>query len=163
RKLIDQKLYFVLHAPRQVGKTTALLSLAQELTAEGRYAAVLLSMEQGAPFSDDPGAAELAVLGSWRHSTQAWLPAELQPPLWPDTAPGDRLRAALQAWAQLSPRPLVVFLDEIDALQDDTLISALRQIRAGFPTRPTHFPWSLALIGLRDVRDYKVASPEGRL
>ena len=46
RGLIDQKLYFVLHAPRQVGKTTTLLTLARELTAEGRYAAVLSSMEQ---------------------------------------------------------------------------------------------------------------------
>jgi hypothetical protein len=164
RRLIDQKLYFVLHAPRQVGKTTALLSLARDLTAEGRYAAVLLSMEQGAPFSDDPGAAELAVLGSWRRSSEAWLPPELQPPPWPEAAPGDRIGAALQVWAQTSPRPLVVFLDEIDALQDDTLISTLRQIRAGFPTRPTHFPWSLALVGLRDVRDYKVSSTaNGRL
>jgi hypothetical protein len=164
RRLIDQKLYFVLHAPRQTGKTTALLSLAQELTAEGRYAAVLLSMEQGAPFSDDPGAAELAVLGSWRGSVEAWLPPELQPPPWPDAPPGGRLGAALRVWARASPRPLVVFLDEIDALRDDTLISALRQIRAGFPTRPANFPWSLALVGLRDVRDYKISSaPEGRL
>jgi hypothetical protein len=164
RRLIDQELYFVLHAPRQVGKTTALLSLARELTAEGRYTAVLLSMEQGAPFSDDPGAAEFAVLSSWRGSTEIWLPPELQPPPWPDAPPGDRLGAALRAWARTSPRPLVVFLDEIDALQDQALISALRQIRAGFPGRPTHFPASLALIGLRDVRDYKVRSTsEGRL
>lgn len=164
RKLIDQKLYFVLHAPRQVGKTTALLSLAQELTAEGRYAAVLLSMEQGASFSNDPGAADLAVLGSWRGSAEAWLPPELQPPPWPDAAPGDRIGTALRVWARASPRPLVVFLDEIDALQNDALISTLRQIRAGFPTRPANFPWSLALIGLRDVRDYKVSSrSEGRL
>jgi hypothetical protein len=161
RKLIDQKLYFVLHAPRQVGKTTALLSLAQELTTEGRYAAVLLSMEQGAPFSDDPGAAELAVLESWRAYAEAWLPPELQPPPWPDVAPGSRLGAALRSWVHASPRPLVVFLDEIDALHDDTLISALRQVRAGFPTRPTNFPWSLALVGLRDVRDYKVSSTSG--
>ncbi len=38
------------------------------------------------------------------------------------------------------------------------LISALRQIRGGYPNRPARFPHSLALIGLRDVRDYKVAS-----
>ncbi|MFO7563439.1 MAG: hypothetical protein R6X02_12410 [Enhygromyxa sp.] len=121
-------------------------------------------MEQGAPFSNDPGAAELAVLESWRGSVEAWLPPELRPPPWPEAAPGGRLGAALRAWATASPRPLVVFLDEIDALRDDPLISALRQIRAGYPTRPTHFPWSLALIGLRDVRDYKVSlSPEGRL
>ena len=67
-------------------------------------------------------------------------------------------------WAKAAPRPLVVFLDEIDALRDDALISVLRQIRAGVSMRPQHFPWSLALIGLRDVRDYKVASGgDGRL
>src|SRR3954469_2493657 len=50
RRLIDEKQYFVLHAPRQAGKTTALLTLARELTREGRYDAVLVSMESGAPF-----------------------------------------------------------------------------------------------------------------
>ncbi|AUX44653.1 hypothetical protein SOCE26_061190 [Sorangium cellulosum] len=161
RRLIDRGLYFVLHAPRQVGKTTTLLTLGRELTAEGGYVAVLLSMEQGAPFPDDIGAAELAVLESWRGWAAAWLPPELQPPPWPDAPPGARLGAALVAWASAAPRPLVVFLDEIDALQDATLISALRQIRAGYPTRPKQFPWSLALVGLRDVRDYKVASGSG--
>ena len=164
RGLVEQELYFVLHAPRQVGKTTALLSLAQELTAEGRHTAVLLSMEQGAPFSSDPSAAELAMLGSWRGAVEAWLPVELQPPSWPDAAPGDRIGAALRMWARASSRPLVVFLDEIDALEDDALVSVLRQIRAGYPTRPEHFPAALALIGLRDVRDYEVASgSDGRL
>jgi hypothetical protein len=38
------------------------------------------------------------------------------------------------------------------------LISMLRQLRAGYPQRPKAYPWSLALIGLRDVRDYKVKS-----
>lgn len=47
RRLIDRKSYFVLHAPRQVGKTTALLALGRELTAEGRFVAVLLSVEVG--------------------------------------------------------------------------------------------------------------------
>lgn len=164
RGLVEHELYFVLHAPRQVGKTTTLLTLAQELTAEGKHTAVLLSMEQGAPFWNDPGAAELAVLGSWRGSAQAWLPPDLQPPPWPEAAPGDRIGAALRMWAEASPRPLVVFLDEIDALQGEALVSVLRQIRAGYPTRPGHFPSSLALIGLRDVRDYKVASgSDGRL
>jgi hypothetical protein len=38
------------------------------------------------------------------------------------------------------------------------LVSVLRQLRNGYRNRPAGFPWSLALIGLRDVRDYKVAS-----
>ena len=164
RGLIDQKLYFVLHAPRQVGKTTTLLGLGRELTAEGKHVALLVSMEQGSAFPDDPGAAELAILGSWRRAAKAQLPPELQPPPWPTAEPGDRIGAALSAWTEAAPRPLVLFLDEIDALQDMVLVSVLRQIRSGYPQRPGHFPASLALIGLRDVRDYKVASgSDGRL
>lgn len=158
RGLVEQKGYFVLHAPRQVGKTTALLALAKALTAEGAYAAALVSMETGAAFPTDVGAAELAVLADWRMSARYQLPASMQPPSWPDAPPGSRISAALEAWASAAPRPLVVFLDEIDALRDEVLVSVLRQLRAGHKFRPRGFPWSLALVGLRDVRDYKVAA-----
>jgi hypothetical protein len=161
RRVIDQMGCFVVHAPRQVGKTTSLRALARELTGEGRYSAVLVTMELGAAFSDDIGAAELAILGRWRADARAQLPAELQPPPWPDAHPGQRIDAALTRWAETSTRPLVVFLDEIDALRDDTLVSVLRQLRGGYPGRPAHFPWSLALVGLRDVRDYKVRGGGG--
>ncbi|MCI0387772.1 MAG: ATP-binding protein [Acidobacteria bacterium] len=158
KQLIDQKSYFVLHAPRQTGKTTTVMELARELTGSGRYVAVMVSMESGAPFSDDPGAAEWAMLGAWRRSASVHLPADLQPPPWPEAKPGERIGAALHTWSLASPRPLVMFLDEIDALRDDALLSVLRQLRAGYPDRPQGFPWSLALIGLRDIRDYKIAS-----
>ena len=151
RGLIDQKSYFSLHAPRQVGKTTSLLTLAGELTAEGRYVAALVSMEVGAGFPSDVGAAELAILRSWRAAASAQLPRQLEPPPWPDVEPGARLGTALQAWAEAAPRPLVIFMDEIDALRNDVLISVLRQLRDGYRNRPRGFPWSLALIGLSDV------------
>jgi len=98
RELIDRQSCFVLHAPRQTGKTTALLTLAAELTAEGRYAAALVSAEQGAPFGADPGAAEAAILGSFGDDLRAQLPPDLQPPPWPAAEPGHRLSAALAAW-----------------------------------------------------------------
>lgn len=158
RELIDRQSYFVLHAPRQAGKTTALLTLAAELTAEGRYAAGVVSAEAGAPFGDDPGAAEGAILGTFRDRLRTQLPPDLRPPPWPAADPGSRVGTALTAWAEACPRPVVLFIDEIDALRDDALLSVLRQLRAGHPQRPGAFPWSLALIGLRDVRDYKIAS-----
>lgn len=158
RRLVEQKAYFVLHAPQQVGKTTALRALAKTLSAEGRYAALLVSMETGAAFPEDVGAAELAILAGWRIAARRQLPTALQPPAWPDVAPGARIGAALEAWASACPRPLVLFLDEIDALRDQVLLSVLRQLRAGHPYRPKGFPWSLGLVGLRDVRDYKVAA-----
>ena len=158
RPLIEQQAYFVIHAPRQTGKTTAMTMLARELTASGRYVAVLLSVEVGAAFNTDPGTAELAILDEWKNAAKVRLPADLQPPSWPMETEGQRIRAALQQWAQAAPRPLVLFMDEIDALQDVALISVLRQLRSGFADRPAGFPWSVALIGMRDVRDYKVAA-----
>ena len=78
--LIDQKAYFVIHGPQQSGKTTAMIELARLLTATGRYAAALASMEVGAAFNDDPSAAELAILEDWQAATGWQLPAELRPP-----------------------------------------------------------------------------------
>jgi hypothetical protein len=159
--LIEQESYFIVHAPRQTGKTTAMLALAEQLTATGRYAAVMVSAEVGSAFNHDPGAAELAILGTWYDTISIRLPDELQPPVLKQgqkEEPGRRIRSFLQVWAKASPRPLVIFIDEIDSLQDETLISVLRQLRDGFPNRPENFPSTVGLIGLRDVRDYKVAS-----
>lgn len=163
-RLVDRGLCFMVRAPRQAGKTTSLLELGRDLMREGTKVAILLSMEEGSAFTDDVGAAEAALLASWRQHAATRLPPDLQPPPWPDASPGARIGAALAAWARVAPRPLVIFLDDIDALRDDVLVSVLRQIRAGYPDRPTGFPHSLALIGLRDVRDYKVAAgTAGRL
>jgi hypothetical protein len=155
---IAQESYFVIHAPRQTGKTTTMLALAQELTASGQYTAVMVSAEVGSAFNHDPDAAELAILGAWRSTIEDYLPPELRPPIWVYHAPGQRIQENLRAWARSSQRPLVLFIDEIDALQDQALISLLRQLRDGFPKRPENFPVSVGLVGLRDVRDYKVAA-----
>jgi type II secretory pathway predicted ATPase ExeA len=160
-RLIEQRSYFVIHAPRQTGKTTLMLALAQSLTARGHYTAVMLSVEMGAVFSDQPGKAEKAILGAWRSAAQHRLPPELHPPQWPKAEDGQRISAALATWARASSHPLVILIDEIDALQGNALLSLLRQLRDGYPNRPDAFPHALALVGLRDVRDYKVASGGG--
>ena len=156
--LIDQRNYFVIHAPRQTGKTTAMMTLAQELTASGKYNAVMVSVEVGAAFPDSPEIAEKAILGAWYKNARFWLPKELHPPSAPEAESGQRINAALTAWAEVSPLPIVLFVDEIDSLQNQTLITVLRQLRDGFPLRPQGFPQSVALVGMRDVRDYKYAS-----
>ena len=51
RRLIDRKQYFVLHAPRQTGKTTAIDAFARALTTEGGYAAIWGTAEQGQAFA----------------------------------------------------------------------------------------------------------------
>ncbi len=49
-----------------------------------------------------------------------------------------------------------MFIDEADSLIDALFLALLGQLRAGFEARPKGFPQSIALIGLRDVRDYKI-------
>ena len=157
-QFIAQRNYFVFHAPRQTGKSTAMMGLAEQLTEQGKFVAVMVSAEVGAAFPQDPGSAELAILGSWRRAARNRLPVEFHPPVWPDAPPGQRIQSALEEWARALPKPLAVFIDEIDSLQDQALVSVLRQLRDGFPDRPKNFPQSVGLIGLRDVRDYKVAA-----
>jgi hypothetical protein len=156
--LVEQEAYFVVHAPRQTGKTTALQALARQLTASGRYAALHFSCEEGEASGDDFGSAQRAILRTMALYADLDLPAELRPP--PLALEGDEglLLANLSAWARACPKPLVLFFDEIDALRGQSLISVLRQLRTGFTRRPAAFPASVVLCGLRDVRDYKAAS-----
>ncbi len=43
--LVEQKLYFVIHAPRQVGKTTLIRDFVSRLNAMGRHLALYCSLE----------------------------------------------------------------------------------------------------------------------
>jgi len=156
--LVDQHGFFVVHAPRQTGKTTALRALAERLTASGRHAALLFSCEEGGVAGDDYGAAQRALLRELGRAAEANLPPELRPP--PRSLAGDEglVGDVLASWARACPRPLVLIFDEIDALRGQSLMSVLRQLRAGYAERPSAFPSSVILCGLRDVRDYKAAS-----
>ncbi|MCA6573322.1 MAG: AAA family ATPase [Pseudanabaena sp. M38BS1SP1A06MG] len=158
KKLIDQRNYFVIHAPRQTGKTTAMLTLAQELTASGEYTSVMVSAEVGSTFPDEPEKAEQVILAAWRDAADFWLPDELKPPTYDLSQPPQHIGNFLKVWSETSSRPLVIFIDEIDSLQNQALMTVLRQLRDGFPRRPQGFPQSVALVGMRDVRDYKYAS-----
>ena len=66
----------------------------------------------------------------------------------------------LSRWCAQSEKPITLFIDEIDCLVGDTLISVLRQLRSGYDKRPKNFPQSACLIGVRDVRDYRIWSDE---
>jgi hypothetical protein len=157
--LVERGMYFMVHAPRQTGKTTTLMALARQLTASGKYAALHFSCEAGEVPEDDYVEAQRAVLTAIRMMARVTLPAELQPPpIWPEESQSQLIFTGLSAWVSACPRPLVLFFDEIDALRGKGLQSVLRQLRAGYSVRPHVAPWSVALCGLRDVRDYKAAS-----
>ena len=53
--------------------------------------------------------------------------------------------------------------DEVDVLIDETILSFLSQLRGGFASRGIgKFPVSIALVGMRDLKDYITASTCGR-
>jgi hypothetical protein len=157
RSLIDSKKYFVVHAPRQTGKTTLLRNLSRELTAEGRYSALTVSLESFV--QNDVDKAFPQIVRHIEARAEEQLPRDLLPTMSTDQEldPLTALRGFLSQWSAKCPRPLVVFLDEIDALPGEVLISVLRQLRDGYTSRPAPFPQSVALVGLRDVRDYRIS------
>ena len=68
------------------------------------------------------------------------------------------LQHMLSLWCMNSDKPVVLFIDEVDSLMGDTLISVLRQLRSGYTQRPERFPQCIILCGLRDVKDYRIHS-----
>jgi hypothetical protein len=69
----------------------------------------------------------------------------------------------LANWSALiAPKPLIILFDEVDILEGESLISFLRQLRGGFTTRGVgKFPVSIALVGMRDLKDYITAAKDG--
>ena len=159
--LIDDKRYFVLHAPRQTGKTSVLLALRDRLNSGGGSRCVYVNVEGAQTAREDVGRAMRAILGSLA-SRARLLGDDFLDAVWPDvlaaSGPEGALGEVLVRWSQADPRPLVLLIDEIDALIGDTLIAVLRQLRAGYDQRPGSFPRSVVLCGVRDVRDYRIRS-----
>ncbi|NES74037.1 MAG: ATP-binding protein, partial [Okeania sp. SIO2D1] len=96
-----------------------MMALADQLTNSGKYTAIVLSVETGAAFKHDPAMAQKYILSNWIGTAKFALPEELQPPKLPyikeETGLTEiNVKNYLEAWTLSSPRPLVVFVDEID-------------------------------------------------
>ena len=162
--LIAQEKYFVLHAPRQTGKTSALLALMDHLNAQGTHRCVYINVEVGQAAREDVAAAMRAILGELATQARLILNDSFVDDIWDEAfskhGPYGVFGEVLSRWAAHHPTPLVVLVDEIDALVGDTLLALLRQLRAKYPWRPQHFPQSVVLCGVRDVRDYRIHSTQ---
>ena len=161
-RFIRDKRYFVLHAPRQTGKTSALLALRDLLNAGDDYRCVYVNVEGGQTGREDVEQVTRTFLGVLALRASLTLEDEFLLKVWSgilaEFGPHAALQVALTRWAQAAPKPLVLLIDEIDALIGDSLLSVLRQLRAGYDLRPEGFPQSVVLCGVRDVRDYRIQS-----
>ena len=166
--LIRAKRYFVLHAPRQTGKTSALIALRDLLNsgAVGDFRCVNVNVEVGQVARDDTARGIRAILGSLADSAMLLgddYPAGVWLDVLADMGPENALKGLLTRWCVANPTPLVLLVDEIDSLVGDTLLSVLRQLRAGYEQRPEGFPQSVVLCGVRDIRDYRIRSSTGEV
>ena len=158
-RYIRDNLYWVLHAPRQTGKTTFLQNWAREINAEGTAVACYISIEacQGITSVHD------AMLTMHNVICEFARASSLPIPNIPDKEPQILLYETMRQWSQLiAPKPLSVLIDETDVLEGDVIISFLRQLRSGFSERGIgKFPISIALVGMRDLKDYIFQSKDG--
>lgn len=159
-RLIRDERYFVLHAPRQTGKTTLMQSFARQLEGEGRWHVLYANLEPAQALGSDVEGVNQSVVSSLEHAARLQFPDHAQPSetcfqirFW-----NQGLTHFLSTWSAQLNKPLILFFDEIDSLLGDGLLSILRQLRAGYSDRPAHFPQAVGLIGLRDVRDYRIFS-----
>ena len=172
-QLIRDKRYFVLHAPRQTGKTSALIALRDLLNSGGgtpegggNFRCVDVNVEVGQVARDNVAEGMRAILSSLASSARLLgddFPKRTWPGVFEQSGPNNALRDLLIEWCLANPTPLVLLVDEIDSLVGDTLLSVLRQLRAGYQQRPRGFPHSVVLCGVRDIRDYRIRSSSGEV
>ena len=166
--LIRDKQYFVLHAPRQTGKTSALIALRELLNGgeAGDLRCVNVNVEPAQVARDDVARGIRAILNGLAMSARL-LGDDYPDGVWPDVlakaGPEEALKELLAGWCVANRTPLVLLIDEIDSLVGDTLLSVLRQLRAGYEHRPEGFPQSVVLCGVRDIRDYRIRSSSGEI
>ena len=158
-RYIRDELYWVLHAPRQTGKTTFLQSWMREINDDGEAVACYVSVESCRNVPEPERSMPTICAAIRKHAAQFKLPV----PELPQTAPLYMLNDILCDWAALvAPNPLIVLFDEVDVLIDGTILSFLSQLRDGFASRGIgRFPVSVALVGMRDLKDYITASKGG--
>ncbi len=160
--LIDQWRYFILHAPRQTGKTSSLLALQEYINKEGRYKCLYVNIETAQTARSDVARGMKAILTVLNRSNYIYFQDQYfegflnhgVEKFGSDAVLGE----VLSSWCMQNNKPIILLIDEIDALVGDTLISVLRQLRSGYTQRPDAFPQSVILCGVRDVRDYRIFS-----
>ena len=131
---VEREYYFVLHAPRQSGKTTAIKEYVNYLNKEKNYTALYITTEPAHTVKDNP---EKALYWLLFH-----INIEIQDQLKNQQEALDYLKELLKQgpdalgsfylflhfWSSHSKKPIILFFDEIDGLVESSLISFLKQV-----------------------------------
>ena len=111
RHLIDNKKYFVIHAPRQTGKTTLLKALAKDLNDKSHYMAVVFSFESFT--NPDPVVSMPQIITSLEQRIKQQVASKAIPPSTDNYQQNPHIdfMSYLARWAKDSAQPIVLFLD----------------------------------------------------
>ncbi len=163
-RLINQEQYFVIHAARQTGKTTLISKYVDYINKNKNYYALYCSLETVQVYTEaKEGIIQIIdnIKSAIKYSNIPYKET------FAENIDKNRttiiIKESLTDFCQKLDKPLIIFFDEIDGLENGTLITFLRQLRNGYVTRHNiPFPQSIALVGMRDIRDYKSKLREGR-
>ena len=166
KKLVDAGKYFTINRARQYGKTTTLYALKNVLS--GEYDVISLDF-QG--IGDAGFATEQSFVKAFcrllkrRRPVYNLLPAEMKETIEEflnrkdNQAQLDELFLMLNEWCEISERPLVLIIDEVDsATNNRVFLDFLAQLRDGYIARDTEDApafLSVILAGVTDVKHLK--------
>ncbi|MDR1297557.1 MAG: hypothetical protein LBO05_09345, partial [Deltaproteobacteria bacterium] len=162
-KMIEANKYFILHAPRQSGKTTCLQFLTEKINRDNNYYAFKCSLASLRNVTDEDKGMNIVVAQINRAMEKSTVKAIKEKANAYNSLPAmaetcTKVQKILNQLCVDLDKNLVVFFDEADCLVGPSLICFLTQIRDGFIERyesiDSKFPQSLALVGMSNIRDY---------
>ena len=165
--LIRAKRYFVLHAPRQTGKTSALIALRDLLNSgeAGNFRCVHTNVEVGQAARDDTARGMRAILSGWPCARGCYTTTFTRVVARGAGSIRTGRCAGRSAVQLVRGEPCAAGAaggrDRLAGRRH--LLSVLRQLRAGYEQRPEAFPQSVVLCGVRDIRDYRIRSSAGEV
>jgi len=129
-RYIEDKLYWVLHAPRQTGKTTFLKSWIREINSGDEAVACYVSVEDCQMVTNLQNGMNTIYKDICDYADWGGLPI----PVIEDRETEGLLRTTLKRWAELvAPKPLIVLFDEVDVMEGE--IKAIDKVLEA-PARP---------------------------
>ncbi len=159
--LIKGKKYFLLHAPRQSGKTSCMLSLRDKINSEDDFTCLYINIESARGAKDNIKDGLLGIVSAFRKRIGQLTGKkkeirEFTKEIINNSNTPELINDFLEELTDYFDKPLVLLIDEIDSLHGDLIISILSQLRAGYDNRGEFFPWSIMLTGVLDIKDYRL-------
>jgi hypothetical protein len=152
-RYIYDKLYWVLHAPRQTGKTTFLQSWMREINAGGEAIACYMSLKPCKGITDDRQMLEKVKEIVLECATGLNLNIEKDYPY--------DFTGVLFEISNLISKPFVVLFDDVDSIERVVLARFLSYIRSQFNSRNhiKKFPASMLLSSVYNVKSPNPDTP----